>query len=35
VSALSMIGHVGEDYVRKSQFVDVDSMADAETVSRD
>jgi len=24
VSALSMIGHVGEDYVRKSAFVDVD-----------
>jgi len=35
VSALSMIGHVGEDYVRKSQFVDVDSMADTEKVSRD
>ena len=35
VSALSMLGHVGDGYVKKSSFLDVDSMTDVETVSRD
>ena len=35
VSALSMLGHVSEGSVRKSNYPDVDSMADVETVSRD
>jgi len=35
VSSLSMLGHTGDGYVRKSSFVDVDSMADTEKVSRD
>ena len=35
VSALSMLGHMGEDYVRKSSLADVDPMVCTETVSRD
>jgi integrase/recombinase XerD len=35
VSSLSMLGHVGDGYIRKSLFVDVNSMPDTETVSRD
>lgn len=37
VASLSMLGHVGSGYVRKrkSQFVDVDSVPDTETVSSD
>ena len=35
VSALSMIGHVGEDYIRKSLFVDVDPKPDSKPVSLD
>ena len=35
VSALSMLGHTGEGYVRKSSLADVKPMADTESVSRD
>jgi integrase/recombinase XerD len=35
VSSLSMLGHIGDGYVRKRDFVDVNPMPDAETVSRD
>lgn len=35
VSTLSMLGHVGEGYVRKSKFDDVNPMPNTETVSRD
>ncbi|MBW4607109.1 MAG: site-specific integrase [Hassallia sp. WJT32-NPBG1] len=35
VSSLSMLGHVGDGYVRKREFVDVNSMPDTETVSSD
>jgi integrase/recombinase XerD len=35
VSSLSMLGHVGDGYVRKRVFVDVNPMPDTETVSRD
>ena len=35
VSALSMLGHVSEDYVRKSVFADVEPMPDTEAVTRD
>ena len=33
VSSLSMLGHVGDGYVKKSDFPDVDSIPDVETVS--
>jgi len=35
MSSLSMLGHVGDGYIRKSCFVDVNPMPDTETVSRD
>jgi len=35
MSSLSMLGHVGDGYIRKSYFVDVNPMPDTETVSRD
>lgn len=35
VSSLSMLGHVGEEYVRKSKLPDVDSVPDTDTVSTD
>ncbi|MBW4450043.1 MAG: site-specific integrase [Spirirestis rafaelensis WJT71-NPBG6] len=35
VSSLSMLGHIGDGYVRKIDFVDVNPMPDTETVSRD
>ena len=35
VSALSMLGHTGNSYVRKRLFADVDSIPDIETVSSD
>lgn len=35
VASLSMLGHVGDGYVRKPEFVDVNPMPDTETVSRD
>jgi integrase/recombinase XerD len=35
VSSLSMLGHVGDSYVRKRKFVDVNPMPDTERVSKD
>ena len=35
VSSLSMLGHTGEGYVKKSLFTDVDSMTEEKTVSGD
>jgi integrase/recombinase XerD len=35
VSALSMLGYAGDSYVRKSQFLDVTSNSDTETISSD
>lgn len=35
VSSLSMLGHVGEGYVRKSDYVDVNPIPDTERVSKD
>lgn len=35
VSSLSMLGHVGDGYVRKMEFVDVNPIPDTKTVSKD